>query len=260
MHAGRPPAGAVGGHRIVGIAEADREADQGPRSGAIVAAEGGPADVLLGRGAAGRGIGVEPLRAAEAARPGVPVGCRLAGRGRRPGAIGGGQLFGAPRAGAPGQQRGELSAGGERERLRDAGIVARQHRQGRHDLARGKAEQGGHGAQAGPRVEGGVDGAGDGDLVAAQSRRGRHHRLQVQGHVGRAVAQARIQEAGQARRAQVLEGSVEAAGGRQDGVAAHEARAGEQRLRRAGQGRRAGDVGEVGCCFRSARPGRCCRD
>src|SRR5205807_3801567 len=138
-------AGAGGAHRVVRIAEADRNPDQRLRADAIVAAEGAAGDALLGRRTRRPAIGIEPLRAAERRAPGAPVGGRLAGLG----AAGGASrlrallrrlwLRGLPRRGAVGHERSELTAGHHRDRLPDAGVAARQHGQRLADLARRQA-------------------------------------------------------------------------------------------------------------------------
>ena len=225
MHAGGATVGAGGADPIVGAAEADRDAQKRLRADAIVAAERAAADRLLGGVAARHRIGVEPLRAAERRAPGAPVARSIgsiARRRARSGAAGEPRalFLGPPRGGAVGQQCRELPAGGDRRRLADAGVVARQQFQRRRQLAVREPEQAGHGAKPGPGVERRVEGARDGQLVAAEPRGRRHHRLQVEGHVGGAIAQAWAEEAGQAGRGQVLERAAEAAGGRQDGVAA----------------------------------------
>ena len=76
MRAGRLAAGAWSASPIIRAAEADGQADQRLRTGAIVGAEGAAADRLLRGGRAARGIGVEPLRAAKAVAPGAPVRTR----------------------------------------------------------------------------------------------------------------------------------------------------------------------------------------
>ena len=258
MHAGRLPAGAGRGHRIVGTADADGQADQGLRSGAIVGAEGAAADALLRRGASGRGVGVEPLPAAEAACPGAPFAGRRAGR-RRFRLAGGRQLLGAARAGATAEKRGELATGREGDGLADAGIVARQQGQRRRDLALRQAEQGRHGAETGAGVEGGVEGARDGDLVAAEARRRGHRRLQEERHVVGAVAQAGAQEAGQVLRRQRVEGAGVAARRLQQRVVVAERARLERGQRRSGKPRLAVDHKLVGDAVADAQRQRAVR-
>ena len=183
MRAGRPSAGAGGRHRIVRIAEACGQADQGLRPGPIVAAEGAAADLLLRRCASRHRIGVEPQRATKCRGPRAPVGGRIAGRRRFRMAGGGelrGLLAGAPRRRAVGHEGGELAAGRHGDRLATLALSPARIDSVDGIWPGGEAEQRRHGAQARTGVEGGIEGPRDGELIAAAARRRGERGLQIE--------------------------------------------------------------------------------